>query len=77
MQRDEPKAMLSSSALRQQTIRVGERAGVALRVHPHLLRHAYGDAVARYAGLRIAQAVLGHESVETTAGTLIRRFPPV
>lgn len=68
-QREVPEAMLSSSALRKQIVRIGERAGIALHVHPHLLRHAYGDAVAKYAGLRVAQALLGHESVETTAGT--------
>lgn len=61
--------MLSSSALRRQIMRVGDRAGIALHVHPHLLRHSHGDAVARYAGVRVAQAVLGHESIETTVGT--------
>lgn len=63
------KTMLSSSALRRQMVRLGERAGIALHVHPHLLRHSHGDAVARYAGVRVAQAVLGHESIETTVGT--------
>lgn len=63
------RTMLSSSALRRQIMRVGERAGIALHVHPHLLRHSHGDAVARYAGVRVAQAVMGHESIETTVGT--------
>lgn len=69
LQRDDPHAMLSSSALRKQVMRIGERAGLAVHVHPHLLRHAYGDAVARYAGVRVAQTVLGHSSIETTVGT--------
>lgn len=37
--------------------------------HPRLLRHSFGDHIAQYAGLRAAQALMGHESVETTART--------
>jgi hypothetical protein len=36
-------------------------------IYPHLLRHAFGDHVAQHAGLRVAQALMGHASVETTA----------
>ena len=45
---------------------VGRRAGIAAHIHPHLLRHAYGDHVARYAGMRNAQFLLGHADVATT-----------
>jgi integrase len=46
--------------------RVAKRAGITAHIHPHLLRHAYGDHIAKHAGLIIAQAMLGHASVETT-----------
>ncbi len=53
--------------------RVGERAGIHAHIHPHLLRHAYGDHIAKSAGLLVAQAVLGHASVETTRSTYVDR----
>jgi hypothetical protein len=53
--------------------RVAKWAGIAAHIHPHLLRHAYGDHVARHAGLRAAQALLGHAAVDTTAGTYVDR----
>jgi hypothetical protein len=37
------------------------------------MRHAYGDHVAKYAGLRAAQALLGHASVDTTASTYVEQ----
>jgi integrase len=46
---------------------VGRRAGIVANIHPHLLRHAFGDHVAKYGGLQVAQALMGHESVQTTA----------
>ena len=51
---------------------VAIRAGIAAHVHPHLLRHA-GDHAAKYAGLRSAQALLGHASVHTTASTYVEK----
>jgi site-specific recombinase XerD len=65
------QAMLSSSALQRQMHRIGARAGIGLRLHPHLLRHAFGDAVTRYAGARVAQTLMGHESVQTTVDTYV------
>lgn len=53
--------------------RVGARAGIHAHIHPHLLRHAYGDHIAKQAGLLVAQAVLGHASVETTRSTYVDR----
>lgn len=46
--------------------RIAKRAGIAAHIHPHLLRHAFGDHIAKRAGLMAAQEMLGHESVETT-----------
>ncbi len=63
----EPTHHISYESLRRIVVGVGRRAGIAAHVHPHLLRHAYGDHVAKYAGLRVAQALMGHAKVETTA----------
>ncbi len=52
---------------------VARRAGITTRVHPHLLRHAFGDHVAKHAGLRVAQALMGHASVQTTASVYVDR----
>lgn len=50
---------------------VAQRAGIKAHVHPHLLRHAFGDHITRQAGIRAAQAVLGHASIDTTASTYV------
>jgi site-specific recombinase XerD len=50
--------------------RIGRRAGIAVPVHPHLLRHAFASQVTRAAGLHAAQALLGHASIQTTEGYL-------
>jgi integrase len=42
------------------------RAGIHAHAHPHVMRHAFGDYVARYAGIKNAQALLGHADVGTT-----------
>jgi integrase/recombinase XerC len=52
--------------------RIGRRAGIATDVHPHLLRHAFAEHVARRTGLRVAQALLGHTTLQTTEGYLAR-----
>lgn len=51
--------------------RVAIRAGINAHVHPHLMRHAFGDHIAKRAGLLIAQAMLGHADVSTTRGTYV------
>jgi hypothetical protein len=64
--REHPHKRLSASALYKQTVALGERAGLSGRLTPHCLRRAFAEHVARSAGLRVAQALLGHASVETT-----------
>jgi integrase/recombinase XerC len=56
----------SSQALRSLVMRVAKRAGIQQHIHPHVMRHAFGDHVARYAGMRNAQFLLGHATVGTT-----------
>lgn len=51
----------------------GEKAGLYQPITPHTLRHAFGDTIGKMVGLRVAQELLGHESVETTAGTYVDR----
>jgi site-specific recombinase XerD len=56
----------SSQALRTLVMGIGRRAGIKAHIHPHLMRHAYGDHIARYAGMRNAQFLLGHAGIATT-----------
>jgi integrase/recombinase XerD len=56
----------SSQALRTAVMELAARAGIHAHVHPHVMRHAFGDHVARYAGIKNAQALLGHADVGTT-----------
>jgi integrase len=56
----------SSQALRQLVIRVAARAGVAMSVRPHDLRHACAEHIARATDTRIAQHLLGHANLGTT-----------
>jgi integrase/recombinase XerD len=48
--------------------RIKERAHIAARVTPHTMRHAFADHIARQAGMREAQALLGHADIATTQG---------
>jgi integrase/recombinase XerD len=48
---------------------LGNVAGLDHPLRPHLMRHAFGDHVAKTAGLRVAQALMRHSDVSTTAGT--------
>jgi integrase len=56
----------SSQALRSLVMELAKRAGIEGHVHPHVMRHAFGDHIARYAGMRNAQFLLGHATIGTT-----------
>jgi integrase len=66
-QRREVNQPASRTALCRMVKEVARRAGIAANIYPHLLRHSFGDHIAKHAGLRAAQALMGHASVETTA----------
>jgi site-specific recombinase XerD len=68
---DDPTRPASPRAVWQAAGELAKRAGISAHIHPHLLRHGFGDHVARYAGLRAAQALLGHADVSTTQGTYV------
>jgi site-specific recombinase XerD len=68
-----PTRPVSYAALSRLFKGVARRAGITRRVHLHLLRHAFGDHVARHAGLHAAQGLMGHASVNTTASTYVER----
>jgi integrase len=57
---------LTYPALHKVVVALGKRAGIAGRVTPHTLRHAFGDYVARTCGIRVAQALMGHARISTT-----------
>jgi integrase/recombinase XerD len=63
---DYARSSSSSQALRQLVMRVAARAGVAEHVHPHDLRHAFAEHIARDTDPRIAQHLLGHAHLGTT-----------
>jgi integrase len=60
------EGQMSPHTLRRIVAEVAARAGIEAHIYPHLLRHAFGDHIARYAGIRNAQFLLGHANVGTT-----------
>ena len=56
----------SRKALWEMIVRLGERANLPYPLRPHLLRHAFGDHVAKSRDSRLAQALLRHADVSTT-----------
>ena len=68
--RDYPERPADGKTIWRTTRRIGRRAGIAAAVNPHMLRHAFADHIARLAGVRQAQMLLGHASIATTEGYL-------
>lgn len=59
---------VDASAVRHMLARRGLKAGIPIRVHPHLLRHTYASELLEDGFSMIeAQRLLGHAKVETTA----------
>jgi integrase len=63
-----PKDPMGAATLWRMVGKVALRAGIPEHVHPHIMRHAFGEHIARHAGLRVAQALMGHADVRTTQG---------
>lgn len=64
--RDLHRRASSEQALWRLVRAVGGRAGLPVPLKPHMLRHAFADHIARYAGMRNAQFLLGHKRIGTT-----------
>ncbi len=58
---------LSADQLRLRLRALSQRAGLAVPVHPHMLRHSYASHLLQSSGdLRAVQELLGHASIATT-----------
>ncbi len=66
-QRDYGPQPISRYALNKTMKVIAARAKIPGNLTVHTLRHAFGDHIARFAGLRVAQALMGHSSPVTTA----------
>ena len=62
-----PYNVMQTRAIQKLLRKIGERAGLSKRVHPHLLRHTFAS-LALNAGMDITviQALLGHSKISTT-----------
>jgi integrase len=65
-----PERGCSSQHLQRTVAAVATRAGIAAHIHPHLMRHAYAQHVARHAGVQVTRAVMGHADIRTTQAYL-------
>lgn len=58
---------LTPQVARQRLTALSQRAGVPMRVHPHMLRHSFASHLLQSSGdLRAVQELLGHASIGTT-----------
>lgn len=66
---------LCTEQVRRMLGRVAARAGIPMRVTPHILRHTYGTQMANVIGPEALQRQLGHENLTTTLGTYYHQNP--
>ena len=58
---------LTAQAIWQQLRKRGQQAGLAVPVHPHMLRHSFASHLLQSSGdLRAVQELLGHANISTT-----------
>lgn len=71
--RSYPDRPTSPQTIHRVVVSIGGRAGIAANIHPHLMRHAFADHIARFTGTRVAQQLLGHANLATTQTYLGRQ----
>ena len=58
---------ITSRAIQRICQTAGERAGLQVRLHPHMIRHSFAThLVDNGADLRVVQELLGHQTLSTT-----------
>ena len=58
---------ITSRAIQMIVEKAGEKAGLAMHIHPHMIRHSFATHLLdNGADLRIVQELLGHENLSTT-----------
>jgi site-specific recombinase XerD len=67
---EDPTKPVSASGLFKQVLAIGERAGIAGRITPHVMRHSFAQQMTRIAGVHVTQTILGHADIGTTQGYL-------
>jgi site-specific recombinase XerD len=59
---------MHDSYVRHMVARYGRKAGIGIRVHPHILRHSFAtEALEDGVQITEVQKLLGHEDLETTS----------
>lgn len=62
-----PYDALGAEAIQREFAKLGQRAGLSSRLHPHKLRHTFAtNALNAGMDIVVIQQLLGHESLETT-----------
>jgi integrase/recombinase XerC len=61
-------SQLDTGYVRAMVARYGRRAGIDVRVHPHMLRHSFASELLEEGWpIHAVQKLLGHEDIETTS----------
>lgn len=61
------KQRMSKETIERRVGKIGERAGIKIRITPHKLRHSFATTLAkRNTPIEVIQALMGHEDINTT-----------